>query len=192
MENVSDKDSSMRDDVDELIERLDKQASRYGGSASDILSRLPDNLLDSTSEIEQVMDLKHLAHVHSQSRHPGLKDDWNNIFLQDAEDNLSNAAETATVYEQINARIDLQLDASVAELAISDDSVEVKYQLLEHIEENPPQRLDADTLSQYLDERADDSILDLSNITEESDPLGLNGPPASFDADTLDLSLDWP
>jgi len=192
MENVSDIDSSMRDDVDELIERLDKQASRYGGSASDILSRLPDNLLDSTSEIEQVMDLKHLAHVYSQSRHPGLKDDWNNIFLQDAEDNLSNAAETATVYEQINARIDLQLDASVAELANSDDSVEVKYQLLEHIEENPPQRLDADTLSQFLDERADDSILDLSNITEESDPLGLNEPPASFDSDTLDLSLDWP
>jgi hypothetical protein len=192
MENVSDSDSSMRDDVNELIERLDKQASRYGGSASDILSRLPDNLLDSTSEIEQVMDLKHLAHVHSQSRHPDLKDDWNNIFLQDAEDNMSNAAETATVHEQINARIDLQLDASVAELANSDDSVEVKNQLLEYIEENPPQQLAANTMSPFLDERADDSILDLSTITEASDPLGLNGPVESFDADTPGFDIDWP
>lgn len=192
MENVSDNDSSMRVNVDELIERLDKQASRYGGSASDILSRLPENLLDSTSEIEQVMDLKHLAHVHSQSRHPDLRDDWNNIFLQDAEDNLSNATEAATVYEQINARIDLQFDASVAELANSDDSVEVKNQLLEHIEENPPQQLTSDTMSPFLDERADDSILDLSNITEETDPLELNGPIASFDADTQDLDMEWP
>jgi hypothetical protein len=192
MENFGYNDSSMREDVDELIERLDRQASRYGGSASDILSRLPDNLLDSTSEIEQVMDLKHLAHVHSQSRHPDLKDDWNNIFLQDAEDNLSNAAETATVFEQINARFDLQIDASVAELANSDDSVEVRKQILEHIEENPPQQLAADTESPFFDERADSPTLDLSNIAEASDPLGLNGPLAAFDADTPDLDIDWP
>jgi hypothetical protein len=192
MEKVGDNDSTMREDVDELIERLDKQASRYGGNASDILSRLPDNLLDSTSEIKQVMDLKHLAHVHSQSRHPDLKDDWNNIFLQDAEDNLSNAAETATIYEQINARIDLQINASFAELSNSDDSVEVKNQLLEHIEENPPQQLAADTESPFLDELAVDPILDLSNITEASDPLDLNGPQASFDADSPDLDIDWP
>lgn len=190
MENVNDNDSSMKDDIDELIERLDKQASRYGGRASDILSRLPDNLLDSTSEIEQVMDLKHLAHVHSQSRHPDLKDDWSNIFLQDSEDNLSNAAEAATVYEQINARIDLQLDASVAELANSDDSVEVKNQLVEHIEENPPQQLIDATVNPLVDEPADRSILDLGIVTDESGFLGMNGPLPSFDADIPGLDID--
>jgi len=190
MEDLNDHDSSMKDDVDELIERLDKQASRYGGSASDILSRLPDNLLDSTSEIEQVMDLKHLAHVHSQSSRPDLKDDWSNIFLQDAEDNLSNAAETATVYEQINARNDLQLDASVAELANSDDSVEVKNQLLEHIEENPPQQLVDTTMSPCLAEPADHLILDLGVVTDGSSLLGINGPLPSLDADMPDLDID--
>lgn len=192
MENVNDNDSLTKDDVDELIERLDKQASRYSGNASDILSRLPDNLLDSTSEIQQVMDLKHLAHVYSQSSHPDLKDDWSNIFLQDAEGNLSNAAETATVYEQINARIDLQIDASVAELANSDDSVEVKNQLLEHIEENPPQQLAEDTMSPFFGERVDQFIRDLSYIPDESDPLGLNGTLPSIDADNQDLDIDWP
>lgn len=190
MEDLNGNDSSVKDGVDDLIERLDKQASRYGGSASDILSRLPDNLLDSTSEIEQVMDLKHLAHVHSQSRHPDLRDDWSNIFLQDAEDNLSNAAETATVYEQINARIDLQLDASVAELANSDDSVEVKNQLLEHIEENPPQQLVDATMSPFLDGPADHSILDLGIVTDGSSPLVMNGPLPSLDADMPDLDID--
>jgi hypothetical protein len=181
----------MNDEVAELIERLDNQASRYGGNASDILSRLPENLLDSTSEIEQVMDLKHLAHVQAQSRHPDLKDDWSNIFLQDAEDNLSNGNETATAYEQANAHIDLQLDASLVELVHSDDSEEVRRQILMHIEDNPPQEMASDAGSPLNARSVDDVIPDIHHGVEETDAFDVTDALEALGVENHDLDIDW-
>ena len=115
----------------EVISVLDSRASRYGGSASDLIERTPSILWDNPNEILAYWDLKDLSHIYPQSTHPELAEVWGNIVAEDYEVNRARRDKIMTDSELEDALEDNELDAIEIDSQIDGDSDEFLEELLD-------------------------------------------------------------
>ena len=97
--------------TNETIEYLDMRASKYGGTAADILDKTPSFLWDNPDEIRAYWDVHDLSHVFPRSMYPDMTDDWTNIVPENASDNRARGAAVMTHDEIVDAELDTTLTA---------------------------------------------------------------------------------
>ena len=119
----------------EVISVLDSRASRYGGSASDLIERTPSILWDNPDEILSYWDLKDLSHIYPQSTHPELAEVWGNIIAEDYEVNRARRDKIMTDTEIEDALEDNELDAIEIDSQLDGDSDEFLEELLDALTE---------------------------------------------------------
>ena len=90
--------------------RLISRGGNYGIPASDLLRKMPKNLLDNPEDIEQFLNIKEISHEDpiSKGGSPNNFDNWN---FEDSQTNRVRGANQVTFEEKIYTDLDNQIDA---------------------------------------------------------------------------------
>ena len=90
--------------------RLISRGGNYGIPASDLLRKMPKNLLDNPEDIEQFLNIKEISHEDpiSKGGSPNNFDNWN---FEDSQINRVRGANQVTFEEKIYTDLDNQIDA---------------------------------------------------------------------------------
>lgn len=107
--------------VTETIAWLDERASKYGGTAADILDKTPSYLWDNPDELRAFWDTHDLSHVFPRSTYPWLSDDWNNIVAESSSVNRARGGDIMTHGEMVDADLQSEIAALDIDATIGGD-----------------------------------------------------------------------
>lgn len=107
--------------ITETIAWLDERASKYGGTAADILDKTPSYLWDNPDELRAFWDTHDLSHVFPRSTYPWLSDDWNNIVAESSSVNRARGGDIMTHGEMMDADLQSEIAALDIDATIGGD-----------------------------------------------------------------------
>jgi hypothetical protein len=99
--------------VEDVISRLESRASNHGVDVDVLLEKIPSNVVDSHTEVNEWLDIKDVSHIKPQSTHPHLADEASNIIWEDSDVNRSRGAQEMTDVEVLTAQLDNEFDARI-------------------------------------------------------------------------------
>lgn len=99
--------------VEDVINQLQSRASNHGMDISDLIEKIPPNIVDSHLEVNEWLSQKDVSHIYPQSTHPWIASDPDNVMWEDSDINRARGAEVMTEAEILTAEIDNQLDADI-------------------------------------------------------------------------------
>ena len=97
----------------EAIDYLIDRGERHGLSLSEVLDMIPDTISSDMPMSAEFVESKHFSHILAQSTHPELAHEPSNIILEDPEPNMERGSDPMSVFEELVATIDNQIDAAV-------------------------------------------------------------------------------
>jgi hypothetical protein len=120
--------------VDDVINQLQARASNHGIDVSDLIDKIPPNIVDSHLEVNEWLSQKDVSHIYPQSTHPTIASDPDNVMWEDSTVNRARGAEVMTEAEILTAEIDNQLDADIIDSTYPDTDNEEWLDALADIE----------------------------------------------------------
>lgn len=99
--------------VEDVVSRLQARAANYDMTVGDLLEKIPSNVVDSHTEVNDWLDQKDISHKFPTSTHPELVNDPNNWTWEDSSVNRARQDDVMTDFEVLQAQIDNDLDASL-------------------------------------------------------------------------------
>ena len=133
---------------------LISRGGNHGIPASDLLRKIPQNLLDNPQDIEQFLKIKDIGHFIPTSK-GGSSNNFDNWDYEDFQINRARGAKEVTLNEKINADFDNQIDAYLIDSKTPDNFFnETQIKDIETIL-NPDNQA---TASEFFELNLDDAI----------------------------------
>ena len=120
--------------VEDVLNQLESRAYNHGMDVADLVEKIPLNVVDSPSEVNEWLSQKDVSHIYPQSTHPWLASDPDNVMWEDSSVNRSRGAEVMTEAEVLTAELDNSLDADIIDSTFVDDNNEEWLEVLEMID----------------------------------------------------------
>ncbi len=99
--------------VNDVISRLEMRAANHDMTVGDLLDKIPDNVVDSHTEVNDWLDQKDISHKIPTSVAPDLRNDPDNWMWEDSTVNRARQDEIMTDLEATTAQLDNSADASL-------------------------------------------------------------------------------
>jgi hypothetical protein len=120
--------------VEDVLNQLESRAYNHGMDVSDLVEKIPLNVVDSPSEVNEWLSQKDVSHIYPQSTHPWMASDPSNVMWEDSLPNQIRGAEVMTEAEILTTEIDNTLDADIIDSTFVDDNNEEWLEVLEMID----------------------------------------------------------
>ena len=99
--------------VDDVIDRLQSRAANHNMEVSDLLEKIPANVRDTHTEVNDWLDQKQVSHEMPVSTHPHLENDPDNWNWEDPDTNMRRGNTPMTQAEIASTKLDNEIDASL-------------------------------------------------------------------------------
>jgi hypothetical protein len=120
--------------VEDVLNQLESRAYSHRMDVADLVEKIPLNVVDSPSEVNEWLSQKDVSHIYPQSTHPWIASDPDNVIWEDSSVNRSRGAEVMTEAEVLSAELDNSLDADIIDSTFVDDNNEEWLEVLETID----------------------------------------------------------
>lgn len=120
--------------VEDVLNQLESRAYNHGMDVADLVEKIPLNVVDSPSEVNEWLSQKDVSHIYPQSTHPWIESDPDNVMWEDSSINRSRGAEVMTEAEVLTAELDNSFDADIIDSTFVDDNNEEWLEVLEMID----------------------------------------------------------
>jgi len=120
--------------VEDVLNQLESRAYNHGMDVADLVEKIPLNVVDSPSEVNEWLSQKDVSHIYPQSTHPWLASDPSNVMWEDSLPNQIRGAEVMTEAEVLTAELDNTFDADIIDSTFVDDNNEEWLEVLEMID----------------------------------------------------------
>ena len=91
----------------EVQDYINKRASSYNRTGEELFNQkhiFPEEFNElNPNEMIEFLKYKDISHIYSQSKYPHLREDLDNIILEDSEVNIARRARKMTSEEKVNA-----------------------------------------------------------------------------------------
>lgn len=120
--------------VEDVLNQLESRAYSHGMDVADLVEKIPLNVVDSPSEVNEWLSQKDVSHIYPQSTHPWMASDPSNVMWEDSLPNQIRGAEVMTEAEILTAELDNTLDADIIDSTFVNDNNEEWLEVLEMID----------------------------------------------------------
>jgi hypothetical protein len=120
--------------VEDVLNQLESRAYNHGMDVADLVEKIPLNVVDSPSEVNEWLSQKDVSHIYPQSTHPWMASDPSNVMWEDSLPNQIRGAEVMTEAEVLTAELDNTFDADIIDSTFVDDNNEEWLEVLEMID----------------------------------------------------------